>query len=262
MIELQSDDDDVSSELSFAEQRSRQQRKRTDALPIGCPFDGPIVDVALIGAELSSTLFLAKNASSQHECDTTSPIYQSLPLNVKYVVDTKSDLTYFASANGTGVTKYGDLATLVKDVKTHNFPVEPLRVTGMELSMPCMHETENVDATIAGQIGFISLVKPAFVVVQMKIVHTHSNDSHRTVAKDFFDIGYYTNVTGRVSSSVCGDITDQSRWILFGHKFPGSSFDMLAYSNNCVLDQHFTRHYSVTIQLRVYKIGRLVSTDL
>ena len=26
-------------------------------------------------------------------------------------------------------------------------------------------------------------------------------------------------------------MTDQSRWILFGHKFPGPSFDMLAYCN-------------------------------
>ena len=38
-------------------------------------------------------------------------------------------------------------------------------------------------------------------------------------------------ITERVSSAFCGDMTDQSRWILFGHKFPGPSFGMLAYCN-------------------------------
>ena len=32
-------------------------------------------------------------------------------------------------------------------------------------------------------------------------------------------------------SAFCGDMTDQSRWILFGRAFPGPSFDMLAYCN-------------------------------
>jgi len=49
------------------------------------------------------------------------------------------------------------------------------------------------------------------------------------VARDFFNIGYYTHVTERVSSAFCGDMTDQTRWILFGHKFPGPSFDMLSH---------------------------------
>ena len=65
----------------------------------------------------------------------------------------------------------------------------------------------------------------------MAPVHAHSDNSHTTVAKDFFDIGYYTHVTERVPSAFCGDMTDQSRWILFGHKFPGPSFGMLAYCN-------------------------------
>ena len=122
MIELQPDDDDVSPEL---------QRKRTEAPHIDYYFDGPIVDVALIGAELSSTLFIANNASSQHKCDTTSPIYRSLPINVKYVADSKSDLTYFASANGTDVTNYGDLNDRVNAIRTRSIPIEPFRVTGL-----------------------------------------------------------------------------------------------------------------------------------
>ena len=61
MMELQPDDDDVSPKL---------QRKRTE--PRHIEFQGPIIDVALIGAGLSSALFLAQNASSRHNFDTES----------------------------------------------------------------------------------------------------------------------------------------------------------------------------------------------
>ena len=182
MMELQPDDDDVSPKL---------QRKRTE--PRHLEFQGPIIDVALIDAGLSSALFHAQNASSRHDCDTKSKIYQSLPLYVKYVVGSKIDLTYFASVNGINVNKYGDLNNLVNDIKARNIPVEPFRVTGMELSMPCVREAENADTAVSAQLEFAKLVKPAFVVVRMKIItfYTHSNDSHKTTAKYFFDIGYY-----------------------------------------------------------------------
>ena len=172
MMGPQADDDDVSPKL---------QRKRTEARHI--EFQGPIVDVAPIGAGLSLTFFLAQNASSRHNCGTTSQIYQSLPLYVKYVVDRKTDLTYFASANEINVKKYGDLNNLVHDAKTRSIPVEFFRVTGMEPSMPCIRKTENVDATVSTQLEFVKLVKPAFVVVKMKIARAHSNDLHNTTAK-------------------------------------------------------------------------------
>ena len=41
--------------VSFAKQRSQTQRKRTE--PCVAPFDGPIIDVALVACGLSSTLF-------------------------------------------------------------------------------------------------------------------------------------------------------------------------------------------------------------
>ena len=94
-----------------------------------------------------------------------------------------------------------------------------------------------VEATASGslfvktQIEFVGLTKPTFDIVEMPPVHAHSDNSHTTVARDFFNIGYYTHVTERVSSAFCGDMTDQSRWILFGHKFPGPPFDTLAYCN-------------------------------
>ena len=72
---------------------------------------------------------------------TKSPLYRSLPPNVKYIIDIKRDLASFASANGTCVAKYGDLVALVSDIKTQNRSVEPFRVTGMELTMPCLRET-------------------------------------------------------------------------------------------------------------------------
>ena len=62
-------------------------------------------------------------------------------------------------------------------------------------------------------------------------------DYKSVTAKDFFDIGYYTNITERLSSSICGDVTDIGRWVLFGHIFPGPSFDMLAYSGNSAFGQ-------------------------
>ena len=229
--------------MPFAEQHSQAQRKRTDAYT--GPFDGPVIDVALVACGLSSTLFFSQNAASRSKCDIKSPLYQSLPLNVKYIVDIKSDLTSLACTNGTNVAKYGDLVALVWDLKTKKRSVDPFRVHGMELTMPCLRETVMnvhnlgellpVEATASGslfvktQIEFVSPTKPTFVVVEMTPVHAHSDHSHTTVARDFFNIGYYTHVTERVSSAFCGDMTDQSRWILFGHKFPGPSFDMLAY---------------------------------
>ena len=164
---------------------------------------------------------------------------------LKYIVDIGSDLTSLASANGTNVAKYGDLVALVWDLKTNKRSVAPFQVTGMELTMPCLRETAMnvhnlgglppVEATASGslfvktQIEFVGLTKPTFVVVEMTPVHAHSGNSHTTVARGFFNIGHYTHVTDRVTSAFCGDMTDQSRWILFGHKFPGPSFDMLAY---------------------------------
>ena len=80
---------------------------------------------------------------------------------MKYVVDSKTDLTYFASADGINVKKYGDLNNLMNDIKARNIPVEPFRVTGMELSMPCIRETENADATVFAQLEFVKLITPA-----------------------------------------------------------------------------------------------------
>ena len=124
--------------VSFAEQRSRTQRKRTE--PCVRSFDGPVIDIALIACGLSSTLFFSQNAMSRSECDISSPLYQSLPLNVKYIVDIKSDLTSLASANGTDVAKYGDLVALVWDLKTNKRSVTPFQVQGMELTMPCLRK--------------------------------------------------------------------------------------------------------------------------
>ena len=124
--------------VSFAEQPSQAQRKRTEAFTGS--FDGPVIDVALVACGLSSTLFFSQNAASRSKCDIKSPLYQSLPLNVKYIVDIQSDLTSLASANGTNVAKYGDLVALVWDLKTNKRSVAPFQVTGMELTMPCLRE--------------------------------------------------------------------------------------------------------------------------
>jgi hypothetical protein len=78
------------------------------------------------------------------------------------------------------------------------------------------------------QIKFVKLTEPTLTVVEMTPVHAYSDGSHSSVAKDFYGIDYYTHVTERISSAFCGDMTDQSRWILFGHTFLGLSFDMLA----------------------------------
>ena len=99
-------------------------------------------------------------------------------MKVKYVVDIKRDLTSFASSNGVDVAKYGDLVSIVSDLKSQKLPVAPFQVTGMELTMPCLRETVMnvhnigcllpVDATASGslfvktQIEFVDLVKPTF----------------------------------------------------------------------------------------------------
>ena len=109
--------------VPFAEQYTQAQRKRTEAF-VGS-FDGPVIDIALVACGLSSALFFSQNSASRSNCDLKSPLYQSLPLNVKCIVDIESDLSSLASANGTNVAKYGDLAALVWDLKTNKRPVAP-----------------------------------------------------------------------------------------------------------------------------------------
>ena len=77
--------------VPFAEQHSQTQRKRTEACTGS--FDGPVIDLALVACGLSSTLLFSQNAASRSKCDIKSPLYQSRPLNVKYIVAIKSDLT-------------------------------------------------------------------------------------------------------------------------------------------------------------------------
>ena len=175
--------------MSFAEQHSQTQRKRTEACTGS--FDGPVIDIASVECELFSTLFLSQNAASLPNCDFNSSLYQSLPLNVKYIVDVESDLTSLACANGTNVAKYSNLVALVWDLKTNKRSVTPFRVQGMELTMPCLRETAMnvhnlggllpIEATASGslfvktQIEFVGLAKPTFVVVEMAPVHAHSD---------------------------------------------------------------------------------------
>ena len=57
--------------VSFAEQHSQMQRKRTETYTGS--FDGPIIDIALVACGLSSTLFFSQNATSRSKCDITPP---------------------------------------------------------------------------------------------------------------------------------------------------------------------------------------------
>ena len=122
--------------VSFAEQRSQTQRKHTEACTGS--FDGPVIDIALVACGLSSTLSFSQNAASRSSCDLKSSLYQPLPLNVKYIVDVKSDLLSLACANGTNVAKYGDLVALIWDLKTNKRSVTSFQVQGMELTIPCL----------------------------------------------------------------------------------------------------------------------------
>ena len=57
----------ASISMSFAEQHSQAQRKRTEAF-VGS-FDGSVIDIALVACGLSSTLFFSQNAASRSNCD-------------------------------------------------------------------------------------------------------------------------------------------------------------------------------------------------
>ena len=61
---------DAHKSVSFAEQRSQTQRKRTETL-VGS-FDGPVIDIALVACELFSTLFFSQNAASRSSCELKS----------------------------------------------------------------------------------------------------------------------------------------------------------------------------------------------
>ena len=49
--------------VSFAEQRSQTQRKRTESL-VGS-FGGPVIDIALVACGLSPALLFSQNAASR-----------------------------------------------------------------------------------------------------------------------------------------------------------------------------------------------------
>ena len=139
--------------------------------------------------------------------------------------------------------------------------------------MPCLRETVEsvhnlggllpVDATASGtlflktQIEFVGLVQPTFIVVEMSPVHAHSDNSHTNVAKGFFELGYCTHVTDRISSAFYGDMTDQSKWILVDHKFPGPPFDMLAYCNKSYPVGAGALDDIVAIPLNLWQTGQL-----
>ena len=118
--------------------RVPNERNRVDARALGREWFLESWSSKRVACGLSSTLFFSQNAASRSNCDLKSPLYQSLPLNLKYIVDIKSDLASLASANGTNVAKYGDLVALVWDLKTNKRSVTPFQVTGMELTMPCL----------------------------------------------------------------------------------------------------------------------------
>ena len=125
--------------VSFAEQRSQTQRKRTEACTGS--LDGPVINIASVECELFSTLLISQNAASLSNCDFNSPLYQSLPLNVKYIVDVESDLTSLACADGTDVANYSDPLALVWDLKANKRSVTPSQSHGTELTMTYLRET-------------------------------------------------------------------------------------------------------------------------
>ena len=87
--------------------------------------------------------------------------------------------------------------------------------------MPCLRETAMnvhnlggvlpVEATASGslfvktQIEFVGLTKPTFIVVEMTPVHAHSDNSHTTVARDFFNIGYWSGMKGSKKTNGSSD---------------------------------------------------------
>ena len=95
--------------VSFAEQHSLTQRKRTKA-DTGS-IDGPAIYITPAECELLSKLLFSQNATSLPNGDVNSPLYQSLPLNVKYIVDVESSLT--VCAHGADITKFNDPVILV-----------------------------------------------------------------------------------------------------------------------------------------------------
>ena len=91
--------------------------------------------------ELFSTLLISQNAASLLNLDFNSPLYQSLSLNIKYIVDVESDLTSRACANGTDVANYSDPLALVWDLKANKRSVTPSQSHGTELTMTYLRET-------------------------------------------------------------------------------------------------------------------------
>ena len=112
------------------------EEKRT-----GPQVKGPMIDVALIACGMSSTLLLAQNGKSREPFDNASPLFRSLPLNVKYGVGIKDSSTSFACAHGDNVACHGNLVTIVDDLKLGKLDKNDYRATGMELTMPCLRET-------------------------------------------------------------------------------------------------------------------------
>ena len=123
--------------VTFAAQHSLTQRKRTKA-DTGS-IDGPAIYITSAGCELLSKLLFSQNATSLSNGDVNSPLYQSLPLNVKYIVDVESSLT--VCAHGADITKFNDPAILVWNLNDNKQFVAPSHTHDMKLTMTCLRET-------------------------------------------------------------------------------------------------------------------------
>ena len=187
--------------VSFAEQHLLTQRKRTKAGTSS--LDGPAIYITSVECELLSKLFFSQSATSLPNCDFNVPLYQSLPLNVKYIVDVESDLP--ACAHGTDITKYNDPAILVWNLNANKQSVTPFQAHDMELTMTCLRET----ATNIHDLGGLDMTSQGTLLLDC-------HKCKRNIAYDMFLVRHSSMGSVHLQnprSLILGStVSNRSRW--------------------------------------------------
>ena len=199
--------------------------------------ESAILTVTLICAGLSTPVFF-----SQATTDTTkSNQFHRLPIKVKNIVESKSDLTDFALSYQKDIRIFNCLRKLVLALESGALTREELYTAIVEGTCPCYAETTmadyngnevphpDADLFLEWQYRFLKIMKPECFLCEMTPPHSKSSGSHDKVVRQLEELGYHVQVVDRLPSCFCGDYTHRDRWFALAFLNPGLSFNIFKY---------------------------------
>ena len=198
--------------------------------------------IALIGAGLCSSLYFSDTSGSN----------VALPLKVAYIIEPLAEMRDLAVAEakrqGYELRCYENLVDVCDELDRGDKTRAMFAADCFEFTLPCTRETvmavhnhgkliplsEHSEGFlfVSAQFRLVKHCRPRCVLNEMTGEHSHSDGSHRAVAKAYEELGYYVNITNRLPSCFCGDRTDRSRWFLIAFTAAGPPFDLVSYCSN------------------------------